>query len=211
MKKHYPVTPGGTIVTWLASDTADEAWAKLLADASHMPYKTKAEFKLRGYSVKQMDAALATDKPPMNYKFSDELQVFEQPMSALLIGPHERKQIAQLVAAAQEKPVNMVGITERLKLPKLKAAHMTQMTAQTIDIPAGFMVTFSFETGHPCGLCRHLSISRSNNRLPHPQAAFMIAQEFGFWGDDLTSLDGVWVENLKGHGDAVNLVQRVAH
>lgn len=46
-----PVTPGGTPVFWLASDTEAEAWEKLLKDAAHMPYKTKENFIKRGYTV----------------------------------------------------------------------------------------------------------------------------------------------------------------
>jgi hypothetical protein len=66
--KWFPVTPGGTLVTWLPADTAEEAWAKLLEDAKHMPYKGKQGFKDRGYSVVQRDAFLATTAP-IHHKF----------------------------------------------------------------------------------------------------------------------------------------------
>jgi hypothetical protein len=46
-----PVTPGGTHIFHLESRTADEAWAKLLVEAAHMPYKGKAGFQKRGYTV----------------------------------------------------------------------------------------------------------------------------------------------------------------
>jgi hypothetical protein len=46
-----PITPGGTVCTWLESDTEDEAWEKLLVDASHMPYDGKQGFIERGYEV----------------------------------------------------------------------------------------------------------------------------------------------------------------
>jgi hypothetical protein len=49
--KFIPVTPGGTPCFHLASKTEDEAWRKLLKDAEHMTYKTKANFIKRGYSV----------------------------------------------------------------------------------------------------------------------------------------------------------------
>jgi len=49
--KYCPVTPGGTVCDWLESDTEDEAWTKLLKEASHMPYKTKENFIKRGYTV----------------------------------------------------------------------------------------------------------------------------------------------------------------
>jgi hypothetical protein len=47
----YPVTPGGTVVTWLASKSREEAIAKLLEDAKHMPYKNWADFEHRGYTI----------------------------------------------------------------------------------------------------------------------------------------------------------------
>lgn len=53
-EKYVPVTPGGTPCTWLASDTEEEAWKKLLHDARHMPYKGKRGFEQRGYTVQKM-------------------------------------------------------------------------------------------------------------------------------------------------------------
>lgn len=46
-----PVTPGGTFVMHLKRKTEKEAWAALLKDAAHMPYKTKEGFVKRGYEV----------------------------------------------------------------------------------------------------------------------------------------------------------------
>lgn len=48
-----PVTPGGTVCDWLMAKTEDEAWANLLRDAAHMPYKTKENFIARGYTVEK--------------------------------------------------------------------------------------------------------------------------------------------------------------
>lgn len=58
MKKYIPITPGGTPCTWLASETEDAAWKRLLIDAAHMPYKTKENFVKRGYTVELMDVKL---------------------------------------------------------------------------------------------------------------------------------------------------------
>ena len=55
MTKFVPITPGGTACTWLASDTEEEAWQKLLKDAAHMPYKNKVGFQNRGYTVEKME------------------------------------------------------------------------------------------------------------------------------------------------------------
>jgi hypothetical protein len=46
-----PCTPGGTHCDWLASNTEGEAWASLLRDAAHMPYRGIQGFKDRGYTV----------------------------------------------------------------------------------------------------------------------------------------------------------------
>jgi hypothetical protein len=48
---YVPVTPGGTYCFWMASKTEDQAWARLLIDAAHMPYKGKAGFQRIGYTV----------------------------------------------------------------------------------------------------------------------------------------------------------------
>lgn len=50
-----PCTPAGTPCDWLASRTEEEAWAKLLKDAAHMPYKTKENFIKRGYTVERWE------------------------------------------------------------------------------------------------------------------------------------------------------------
>ena len=54
-----PVTPGGTVCTWLAADTKKEAIANLLEEAKHMPYDGwdkpgKYGFKARGYEIWQV-------------------------------------------------------------------------------------------------------------------------------------------------------------
>lgn len=51
---YIPITPGGTICTWLASPTEDIAWEKLLKDADHMPYVNKQAFIERGYKVEKL-------------------------------------------------------------------------------------------------------------------------------------------------------------
>lgn len=51
---YVPVTPGGTVCTWLESSTEDEAWEKLLEDASHMPYDGREGFEARGYTVVEL-------------------------------------------------------------------------------------------------------------------------------------------------------------
>jgi len=48
---YIPETPGGTLLLHLESETEDEAWDKLLVEASHMPYGNKQGFIDRGYEV----------------------------------------------------------------------------------------------------------------------------------------------------------------
>lgn len=51
---YVPITPGGTFLYHLESQTETEAWDKLLVDAAHMPYKTKENFQRRGYTVEKL-------------------------------------------------------------------------------------------------------------------------------------------------------------
>ena len=50
---YIPVTPAGSMCAHLESDTENEAWDKLLEDASHMPYDGKQGFIERGYTVEE--------------------------------------------------------------------------------------------------------------------------------------------------------------
>lgn len=52
---YVPVTPAGTYVMHLHSDTEDEAIAKLLKDAAHMPYKGWEGFQNRGYTISKLE------------------------------------------------------------------------------------------------------------------------------------------------------------
>lgn len=67
-KLWFPVTPANTIVRWLGRETEEAAWAALLVDAAHMPYKGKEGFHKRGYRVISLPASLMVDKAPRGYK-----------------------------------------------------------------------------------------------------------------------------------------------
>jgi len=127
----------------------------------------------------------------------------------LLVGPIEKLALADLAKLAAAHPVDMKGLTKRIESQEGKARHMAQMTAQTVHIPVAYLVTFSIETGHPAASqCRHMSMSVARaGRVPLPQAVWMVAEELGFTG----SLQActVWVEDLQGHGKAINVVQPV--
>lgn len=126
----------------------------------------------------------------------------------LIVGTLEREALALLRGVAAANPVDMRGLPERLKLPEHKQRHMAQMTAQSVAIPRDFLVTFSVETGHPCGAARHLSMSVGKvGRLPNEPAVWLIAELLGFVGGLSECL--CWVEDLQGHGKAVNVVQPI--
>lgn len=129
-------------------------------------------------------------------------------MRGLLIGDDQRADMRDLRERASAGPIDMPALKKRIATKTGKTAHMRQMTAQTIVLPFGFLVTYSIETGHPCGTARHLSVSLVNaaiGKMPHPIAVWEIASEFGFTG----ALEecAVWIEALEGHGHAINVVQ----
>lgn len=131
-------------------------------------------------------------------------------MTALLIGPDEKAQITKLMEQAAAAPVHMPEVMRRIKTVAGKKAHMARMTAQTIELPVAFLLTFSIETGHPCGTCRHMSMSvNRQGRLPSPEAMWMVAKELGFTGS--LAACTYWVEELRGHGQALNVVQPLTH
>lgn len=127
----------------------------------------------------------------------------------LLIGFEQKEALDVLRQLAAEHPVDMLAVVEQIKTAHGKAAHLRRMTRQTIEIPFGFMVTFSIELNHPCGTCRHMSMSSPlAGRLPSPEAMRIIMVQLGFVGD--LEQCTVWCEPLEGHGEAINVVEPVA-
>lgn len=55
MTIYIPITPGGSYLAHLESPTEEQAWDKLMEDASHMPYPDKQAFIDRGYTVEQFE------------------------------------------------------------------------------------------------------------------------------------------------------------
>ena len=101
----------------------------------------------------------------------------------LIVGPAEQAALAALRQAAVAAPVDMPRLMALLKTREGKRRHKRQMTAQSVRIPLDFVVTFSIETGHPVGTCRHMSMSSgARGRLPTPPAIWMVATELGFVG-----------------------------
>jgi hypothetical protein len=128
-------------------------------------------------------------------------------MKPLLIGPDEVAALHKLRDIALAHPVDMPGLSARLKDPAQKAIHMARMGAQTVLIPYGFLVTYSVEDGHPCGRARHMSMSVEDaGRVPNLHAVQGVASILGFEGT-VEETCTCWLEDLQGHGKAVNVVQ----
>jgi hypothetical protein len=128
----------------------------------------------------------------------------------LIIGPVEEATFATLAKFAEDHPVDMGEIMEMIKTPAGKAEHVERMTKQSVALPLGFLVTYSVETGHPAGTCRHLSMSSPvASRVPSPEAVWMVAEYFGFKGGLGACV--IWDEELqRGQGErqiAINIVQ----
>lgn len=125
-----------------------------------------------------------------------------------LLGPADCDALHELRDRAARAPVDIRDLTERISRPTGKAVHMRQMTAQTIELPFGYAVTYSVEFGHPIGTCRHMSMSSPRpDRVPRPEALWLVAVELGFVGE--LEQCAVWPEALQGHGIAVNVVQPI--
>lgn len=120
--------------------------------------------------------------------------------------------LARLRVDAAAKPVDVTTLARRLETPAGRREHHRQMDIQTVVIGGGpfpFFVTFSVETGHPVGTCRHMSMSiRRQGRVPHPAAVWMVAEILGFAGG--LGACRVWPEDLSDRGKAVNIAQPIA-
>lgn len=130
-----------------------------------------------------------------------------------IVGPAEIAALQGLRDLAATAPVDMPPLMKAMKTADGNAAHMKQMTAQSIELPFGFVVTLSIETNHPDGTMRHMSMSSPvRGRVPSPEAIWMAAVHLGFIGG--IEARRVWTEELgrsKGvTALAINLVQPVS-
>lgn len=129
--------------------------------------------------------------------------------SPLILGQTQKADLLRLREKATAEPVDVLAVVKLVETPEGHAAHLERMRDYTIPIPTAFMVTFSIETGHPSGVCRHMSMSSlRHGRAPTLEAAWMIAEELGFVGS--LQQCAIWLEDI-GQGDkAINLVQPIA-
>ena len=129
-------------------------------------------------------------------------------MRALVIGAVQKQQIATLRALAAENVMD----PEAMKTAAAKdiAAYRQMMTELSIELPSGFLVTYSHERqpDPSLGVVQHISISvDAPNRTPHPAAVNMILGLFGMQSFD-QSLK-VWIEDVSKTEKAINVVQRL--
>lgn len=129
----------------------------------------------------------------------------------LLFGEEQRQALRALRERAAANPVDMlllIGPDKKIR-PGLVDAHRAQMNDQTVMIPVGFLVTYSIESGHPVGTCRHMSMSSpAKGRLPAPHAIDMVAEILGFIGGHQSCV--TYVEELQrgsGRAQALNVIQ----
>jgi hypothetical protein len=128
-------------------------------------------------------------------------------------GTDQIKALEALRDLATAHPVNMaaqVGPDGKV-LASRRAPLAAQMNRQTITIPFGYLVTFSIETHHPAGTCRHMSMSSpAKGRMPGVEAVDMVAEVLGFIGGYKAC--HCWIEDLTrgdGREKAINLVQSI--
>jgi hypothetical protein len=131
------------------------------------------------------------------------------PASPLILGQSQRTDLAHLREQAVADPIDVAAVLEQTKTAQGLTKHQERMKTFTIPIPTAFMVTYTIETGHPSGPCRHLSMSSvRHGRAPTPDAIWMIASELGFVG----ALDQcmVWPEDIGAGDKAINIVQPIS-
>jgi hypothetical protein len=129
-------------------------------------------------------------------------------MTALVLGEKERELLADLRVNALSNPIHLnEEIVEKLAHSKeYRNTHLMLMAKFTIDIPMGYAVTYTIETGHPAGPCRHMSMSVTTpSRMPSPEAVNLIAEYLGFVGGYEACT--CWIENVGPNKQAINLIQ----
>jgi hypothetical protein len=129
-------------------------------------------------------------------------------MRPLVIGAVQREQIAALRALAADNVMD----PEAMKTAAAKdvAAYRQMMTELSIELPSGYLVTYSHERqpDPAIGLVQHISVSvDAPNRGPHPAAMNMILAAFGM--QTIEQSLKVWIEDVSRTEKAINVVQRL--
>jgi len=127
-------------------------------------------------------------------------------MRPLVIGAAQKEQIAKLRALAAENVMH----PEAMKTAAAKdiAAYRQMMVELSIELPTGYLVTYSHEDQPSAGLYAHISISvEAPNKMPHPAAVDMILEAFGM--QRLHQSAKAWIEDVTPTEKAINALQRV--
>jgi hypothetical protein len=127
-------------------------------------------------------------------------------MSALMIGPGEKKAIAALIEKAKKHRFSYQRMREYAS--GARPINRKLMSDLTILIPAGFTVTYSIEDHAPKVPCHHLSVAAPRaDRVPNEFAIAMILREFGM----MMPLDQsqVYPEEFEPNRIAINVIQPV--
>lgn len=134
-------------------------------------------------------------------------------MSIVVIGPDEKKLIAEAIAKARATPIPL-DVLRALQHPipdggifdlKDRRQPFKRPESEHVMLPGGFRASISFEQ-QPDGLARHLSVSSPNRlRIPNVPAVKMIAEAFGF----KLAAHMLWLEEFEPGWRAVNILEFV--
>ena len=127
-------------------------------------------------------------------------------MRALIIGAMQKEQIAALCALAVENVMD----AEAMKTAAARdiTAYREMMANLSIELPTGYLITYSHERHPQIGVVQHISMSvEAPNRTPHPAAVNMILEAFGMQSIDQSL--SVWIEDVSKTEKAINVVQRL--
>jgi hypothetical protein len=122
---------------------------------------------------------------------------------ALIIGEVQKQAIAKLIALAAANVMDPAAMNNAAE--KDMAAYRQMMRTLSVELPVGYIVTYSHER-QPFGLARHLSVSLDQpNKMPHPAALDMILDAFRMLPHDQSVR--LWIEDVSATIKAINVVQ----
>ena len=135
---------------------------------------------------------------------------------ALIIGQDELAHIAALKDLAASQPVTLTAMRVLAKGfdpadPASKKGKPRLPQGFTMEIPMGYTATYTVEE-QPMGLCRHLSVSVPNEKMPNPAAVQEIMSLFGFetvLGTKMKTSTAIWEEKYAPGFNAINILEKL--
>ncbi len=133
----------------------------------------------------------------------------------LIIEAEGKARIAKVVEYAEAHRISSAACAA---LAVTKATNIPDDRNRRVVIPMGFRCCYSIEQcmrvreNDTWPWVRHLSLSMERpGRLPNEIGAWMIAQEFGYWGETWQSASHIYLEDIRNDdgtpGKALNLLQ----